>query len=60
MGETATILKDAAVAAIKSGEERITLKAIRKLKFVRPSTRRKPPTAEDEDEDETEEGESEA
>ena len=40
LGEAATILVEAACLAVKTGEERITLKVIRSLGFVRPSKRR--------------------
>ena len=40
LGEAATILVEAACVAVKTGEERITLKIIRSLGFVPPSRRR--------------------
>lgn len=42
LGEYCTILKDAAVAAIRSGEERITIQTIKDLNFDPPSKRSTP------------------
>jgi ATP-dependent Clp protease ATP-binding subunit ClpA len=39
IGEYVTVLKKASVLAIKSGEEKITLDILNKIKFVPPSTR---------------------
>ncbi|CAG4884760.1 TniB NTP-binding protein [Georgfuchsia toluolica] len=43
LGDMHDVLKLASIAVIRSGEERITLAALEKLKWVKPSMRQTPP-----------------